>query len=140
MGRFWMQDEFIRKYAKNLSVHAQMVFVCLSSHADKKCETFIGYRKIAIELSMDKNTVCKKIRELEAYGSIRRLRKGKNGQASALKIYPVPCAHTLPSELAGHKEGEEFKDGRQEKYKGRDMMMKGFNDEVAKNNRTVQNG
>lgn len=103
MGKFWVQDDFIRKYAKGLSVYAQVVFVNLACHVDKNGETFVGYRKIAEELGINKNTVTRAIKELKGYGLVRHLGH-KRGKVSRIKINPVPLESDQVSQIVGHKE------------------------------------
>lgn len=103
MGRYWTDNNFIRKDAKNLTVYAQSVYQALACHANKNGETFIGYRKIGELLNINKNTVNKAVKDLIAYGRVRRL-ESKFGEVSILKITTVPNEHNQPSYQAGHKD------------------------------------
>ena len=116
IGKFWIDDDFIRNDAKNLSVYAQAVYFVLACHANKLGETFIGYRKIAALLSIDKNTVNRAVEQLIAYGRVRRLDK-KIGRASFLKITTVSNEVALPYDENIHKEDnkEVYKDTEQPK-------------------------
>jgi DNA-binding MarR family transcriptional regulator len=103
MGKYWNDDDFIRKDARNLSAYAQSVYHALACHANKSGETFIGYRKIGTELGIDKNTVNRAVNDLIAYGRVRRLEK-KYGRASFLKIIPVLSDDEEPYYRTIHKE------------------------------------
>lgn len=103
MGRFWIDNNFIREDARYLSVYAQSVYSALACHANIRGETFIGCRKIGTSLGINKDTANKAINELIAYGRVRRLNK-KIGRASLLKIMPVPNKAEEPSYGTGHKE------------------------------------
>lgn len=126
-GIFWMRNDFVRIYAKDLSVYAQTIYMALCCHANKNKLTFIGYRKIAQLLNINKNTVNNHIRELIAYGLVIRLDE-KNGRASYLKINSVPFENSLPSNTVIHKENnKDFKDRKNKKtdnYMGRDIVLK----------------
>jgi hypothetical protein len=89
MGRFWVDDLFIDKQARSLSVYAQVVFVGLCRFANRKVDTFVGYRRLALSLSISKNTVVKAVKELEASHLVVRLGKGRQG-VSHLKKASVP--------------------------------------------------
>ena len=102
-GKFWMYDNFVREHAKYLSVYSQSVYMALACHCDARGETFIGYRRIAESLGIDKNTVNKSVNELIAYGHVIRLDK-KIGRASYLKLTSVLNENTQPSYHVGHKE------------------------------------
>ena len=102
-GRFWIKDSFVRKYARNLSGSAQRVFMGLCCHAGPDAITFIGCRRLGRRLGMNKNTVNKAMKELEAYGYLRRLDK-ELGKPSHIKIYTVPIKDNEPSQQVGHKE------------------------------------
>lgn len=111
MGRFWINDNFIRLYAKNLTAYEQMVYVALCSYANKDAVTFVGCRKISENLRYSKNTVNKAIKKLEASHWIRRLDRNI-GRPSHIKIYAVPNDAIQPSHQMGHKEypKESFKE------------------------------
>jgi methyltransferase-like protein len=113
-GHFWIANRFIERYAKDLSVYTQMVYVALCRYAGKQdngfYETFVGCRKIGNNLKINKNTVADHRKELEAYGLIRRL-KNKNGRATHYRIYTDPCDTEEPYALAIHKE---LKDNKEE--------------------------
>jgi hypothetical protein len=129
-GDFWIKDAFIREYAKNLSPYAQIVYVALCCHANSEHITFIGCRRIGKLLNINKNTVSKKIKELEVYGYVIRLDK-KIGQPSHIKINTVPNEQSKPSQQGIHKEciKEYIKEGAIDKkhpYRGRELMLKEF--------------
>ena len=133
MGRFWIEDDFIRKYAKNLSIYAQMVYITLLCHANTDGITFIGYRKIANLIRINKNTAYKAFKELEATHWVGRL-PSKEGQPTHFRIHTDPSGNPLSQKathLVGHKEDiikEDIKEGKKFFYKGREQM------EEAKNN------
>jgi biotin operon repressor len=128
--RFWLPDHFIRKYAKDLSIHAQMVYVVLCCHVNSNDITFIGCRKIAENLGINKSTVSKKIKELEAYGYVVRLDK-ERGKPSHIRINSVPNKTYVPSHQVVPKEintKEVYKEKTDNKnkeipYKGRELML-----------------
>ncbi|MDD2758315.1 MAG: helix-turn-helix domain-containing protein [Patescibacteria group bacterium] len=104
MARFWIPDNFIRVYARDLKKHkAQMVYIALCCHCNAEGRTFIGYRKIGEYLSMNKETVGRAIKLLEAYGLVRRS-EYKIGRASELKILSVRFDGVIPSGLVVPKE------------------------------------
>lgn len=103
MKRFWIDDNFVRNDAKNLTVYQQTVFLALSCHVNRFGETFIGCRKIGELLNINKNTVNKAINGLIAYGCIRRLER-KNGRSSILKIITVSNEQAKPYQSVIHKE------------------------------------
>lgn len=111
-GRFWVNDSFIDKRARNLSAYEQMVFIALCRHANAKGLTFIGYRKLGQELGFNKNTVQKCVTKLEAYGLVIRLSK-MEGQPSHLKVVGVRFGSHQPGIRTVHKEDikEEYKEG-----------------------------
>jgi len=103
MGRFWMDDDFIRVKARHLSLKAIVVFMALSSHANGKGSTFIGHRKLGEELGLNKDSVTRAMRELEASDLVRRLR-GKNGLPSETVVPTVRNDTLRPSDSVRHKE------------------------------------
>lgn len=113
MGRFWVDDDFVRKHVETykLSLKAIAVYIALCSHADKNGHTFVGHRTIAKEMGINKDSVTRGMGELEASGLVRRL-KGKNGQASETIIQTVRNDTFQPSETVRPKEGikEVFKE------------------------------
>src|SRR5712671_1027821 len=78
-NRFWLLDAFIDSEAKSLTVYAQVVFVALSRHANRKGETWVGVRKLAEELGISKNTVVKAIKELSVSHLVVRCPAGMRG-------------------------------------------------------------
>jgi DNA-binding MarR family transcriptional regulator len=103
MGRFWIDDDFIRIKAKNLSIYAIAIYTALCSYVNGKGNTFVGQRRLAQDLNISKNTVTKAIKELEASHLVGRS-KGLNGQASQITLTTVPNQIIQPSHPAGHKE------------------------------------
>ncbi len=77
MGRLWFDDALIREHAKHLNPSALSVYITLCCHCDKKGETFIGVRKIAELLNINKETVVNAIKKLEVYGLTVRLPQSK---------------------------------------------------------------
>ena len=103
MGRFWVDDSFVREKARTLSIHAVGVYVSLSSHANGHGRTFIGQRLIAEELGIGKDTVTKAMKELEVSGLVRRLERGR-GQVSDIELVGVRNEGVGVSAPVGHKE------------------------------------
>jgi len=127
MRKFWVYDDFIRKYARYLSTKAQIIYIALCSHANTEAETFVGCRKLGEELSMSKNTANKAIKELEAYHLVVRL-ESKNGLPSQLRVLTVPYHDKQPSQSVGHKEvsKEVSKEGEKKISKTRmEQMIEG---------------
>ena len=104
MNRYWMYDAFVRIHARNLKVHDQSVYMALSSHANRNKETFVGYRTIAREMGMNKDTVVKCIKRLIAYGLVVRLDKKIKGGVSVLKLSSVLFENGEASDHIGQKE------------------------------------
>lgn len=102
-GCFWINNRFIRKHARGLSVYAQMVYIALCCHSNKERRTFIGCRRIAKNLGINKDTVAKGIRELIAYDMVGRLNY-KNGTPTLHEIYTDPNNITKPTYGVGPKE------------------------------------
>jgi hypothetical protein len=94
-GLFWIKNDFIRKHARKLSIHAQMIYVALCCHANKDGITFIGCRKIGEDLGINKNTAQIKIKELEKAQLVKRL-DSANGKPSHMKIFTVPYEKSKP--------------------------------------------
>ena len=123
-----MKNKFIDEYARNLSVYDQAVFVALSRHAGgPDYTTFVGCRKIAEELNINKNTVAKSIKNLIAYNLLRRAGKKKSG-AYILKIIPVPFEGGNVYDRAIHKDNnkEYIKEGekrKKEPFKGKELAL-----------------
>jgi len=103
MGRFWIEDEFIRLEARRLSAKAIVVYVALCSHADKNGYTFIGQRKLAEELGFNKDTVTSAIKELIASGFVGHYKTGKH-RVSGLTIASVRKDRVPVSDSFGPKE------------------------------------
>ena len=89
MGRFWMDDDFIRIKAKQLSPKAICVYVALSSYSNGKGETWVGYRTLASILNMSKTTITAAIKELSVYQYLVHLPHGSKG-VSHFKLQSVP--------------------------------------------------
>ncbi len=102
MGRFWIPDVFIMKYAKYLKSSAHSVYMSLCSHANREGITFISYQRIANDLGFSKTTVSNAVNELIAYQLLVRLTK-KTGRASHLKVLSVPKNNTKPYQNLGSK-------------------------------------
>ncbi|MEI8360785.1 MAG: helix-turn-helix domain-containing protein [bacterium] len=122
MQRFWIPDAFVRKLARDLNTSDHSVFMALSSHANRNGETFVGYRKIAEEMGLNKDTVVKSIKRLKAYGLVVRLDKKINGQVSFLKLITVLFEQGQPSEPVVHKEviKENFKETVSNNFKSKE--------------------
>ncbi|MFC1663423.1 helix-turn-helix domain-containing protein [Patescibacteria group bacterium] len=124
-GRFWIKNDFIRKYAKELSVYEQMVYVTLCCHANKEGHTIIGCRRIASNLGINKDTANKALNRLEVAGFIGRLKGGK-GRASQIKV------HTVPLEATKLSQAIRPKDYNKELYKEEmNNKIKRMRDELA---------
>lgn len=135
-GRFWMRDDFVDKYARNLSPYVQVVFVALSRHAGPDFTTFVGCRTLQDELGIDKNTVSKSIKKLMAYGLVRRVGKKSSG-AYILKIILVPFEGGMVYDRIIHKDSikeyiKEDKNIKNKSYKGRERMMKALKENNPK--------
>src|SRR5215213_4322879 len=102
MERFWIGDYFIDVQAKNLSIYAQMVFIALSRYANKDGETFVGVRKIAGVLSINKDTVSKAIKELVVSGLVGHCKTGKH-RVPGLKLPSVRFEQVPVSDRVGPK-------------------------------------
>jgi DNA-binding MarR family transcriptional regulator len=134
MNKFWTHNAFPRIHARNLSPYDHSVYMSLCSHANAEGETFIGYRKMAEELGINKDTVKNSIRHLEAYGLVRRLEK-INGRVSYLKLLTDRFESPQPSYPVGPKEDikELSKEENQHKtYKGREQAMKALEESKGK--------
>lgn len=103
MGRFWIDDDFIDAKAKYLSIYAQMVFIALTRYANKDGETFVGVRKIAGVLGINKDTVSKSIQELVVSGLIGHCKTGEH-RVSGLKLSSVRPDQFPVSDRVGPKE------------------------------------
>lgn len=103
MGKFWIDDNFIRFKAQNLSLKSIAVYTALSSYANGEGKTFVGHRRIASILGINKDSVTSAMKELEASDLVRRF-KGINGQASETVIQTVRIDAVQPSEIVRHKE------------------------------------
>src|SRR4051812_33680232 len=103
MGRFWLDDDFIRVKAKDLSLKSIAVYTALSSYANREGKTFIGHRRLAQDLGLNKDSVTRAMKELEASDLVRRLR-GVNGQASETIVQSVRISTILPSVMVRPKE------------------------------------
>jgi len=103
MGKFWMDDDFIRIHANQLSLKSIAVYTALNSYSNKEGKTFVGHRRIGSVLGINKDSVTRAMRELEASDLVRRS-KGKNGQPSETTILPVRIDAVIPSETVRPKE------------------------------------
>lgn len=121
-GKFWIVNRFIRVYAKDLSIYAQMVYVAMCCYSGKKnkkeYETFIGCRLTAEIININKDTVPKARKELEEYGLIRRL-ENKKGKATHYRIYTDPYNNTKPYHDTIPKEYKDIKDSNNKDKKGK---------------------
>lgn len=126
MGHFWVPDRFNDECAKHLTLKAQVVYSSLCRRANSDHVTFVGYRRIAMDLGINKDTVMAAIKELEVSGLIRRLPRPL-GQASRIFVVPVQDWPAQVSGLVGQK--EVFKEDSKEAvavtddYQGRDQML-----------------
>lgn len=111
MERFWIGDYFIDVQAKQLSIYAQMVFIALSRYANKDGETFVGVRKIAGVLGINKDTVSKAVKELVVSGLVGHCKTGKH-RVSGLRLSSVRPEQFPVSDRVGPK--EVFKEGIKE--------------------------
>jgi hypothetical protein len=103
MGRFWMDDDVVRVHAKNLELSDLAVYAVLCCFANDKGETYIGVRKIASLLGINKETVVNALRRLVVYGLTVRFPR-KKGQVYGLQIKSVRINPTQVSGSAVHKE------------------------------------
>lgn len=115
MGRFWIEDDFIRLHARNLTTKASLVYVALCSHADKEGHTFIGQRTLGKELGLNKETIGIAIKELIAYGFVGHYKYGKYRVSgltiSSVRKYHIPVSgSSVPKEEIKevYKEGEKL--------------------------------
>lgn len=128
MGHFWIHDDFVRQHAKHLTPYDHSIYMALSSHVNKAGETFIGCRKIAEELGVNKNTVARSIENLIAYGLVIRLQEIINGRASTLKLIDVLFQQNKAYDQTIHKEflKEEIKENKAKintNYKGKEAAL-----------------
>ena len=108
MGKFWVEDIFIDKYAKRLSFKAFSVYICLKRHARGKLgRTHTASRPIAKELGINLSTAQSGLRELIDKKFISK-RIGKNA-TGYYTVYPLtedmshpPNQNTTTSDL-NHK-------------------------------------
>lgn len=104
LPRFWIRKEFMEHHAKNIKTSDQAVYMALSFHVNKQRRTFVGYRRIADLLDMNKDTVMRCVKRLIAYGLVRRLDKQKNGEPSKLELTTVLFDNLNPSDSFRPKE------------------------------------
>ena len=78
MGRFWIDDEFIRSNSKKLRFSSIAVFVYLASRAGSDSTAYVGQRRIAEDLGMSLETANTAMKELIAFGFLERTKKVKN--------------------------------------------------------------
>lgn len=101
MGKFWIEDDFIREYIKQFKLppNAALVYVALSCHADKHGYTFIGTRTLGDMLNLSKSAVARAINQLETVPLVGHRKQG----LSHLRVLTVPNQRkSVP--LVGHKE------------------------------------
>lgn len=94
MGRFWVEDNFIREHAKHLTPETVVVFFYLCSRADSKGIVSVGVRRISEDLGISKNTAYKSIESLTASHHVGHKGKGAHG-VSILEVYSVPPRGTV---------------------------------------------
>lgn len=107
MGRFWVDDDFIRIHARKLSNKAVLVYIGLCSHASREGFTFIGQRSLGKELGLNKETIGLAIKELIASGFAGHYKRGRHG-VYGLTVFSVRKYPVLASGHSGPK--EEFKE------------------------------
>jgi DNA-binding MarR family transcriptional regulator len=109
MGRFWIDDDFVREQIEiyKLSLKAIAVYIALCSHADRNGFSFIGYRALAKELNVSKNTVTAGVAELVVSHLVVQS-TSKRGRVSHLRVVSVPNEGVKVSHALGPK--EEFKE------------------------------
>lgn len=78
--------------------------MALSFFVNKKGRTFVGYRRIAKHLGINKDTVTRCVRRLIASGLVRRLDSHEEGKPSELELTTVLFEGRQPSELFRPKE------------------------------------
>ncbi len=88
MGRFWIDDNFVRVRAKKFKAHTQMVYCILCSHANKEGITYVSQSRTAEYLGYNKNTASKAYKRLREAGEILRLDK-KRGRSYYYKVLSV---------------------------------------------------
>jgi len=80
-----------------------MVFITLTRYANKDGETFVGVRKIAGVLGINKDTVSKSIQELVVSGHVGHCKTGKH-RVSGLRLSSVRPEQFPVSDRVGPKE------------------------------------
>src|SRR5437870_3432674 len=75
MGRFWLDDEFIRTHAKKLKPSGIAIYVYLASRANREGIAFVSVRRIGEDLGLHVETVVNGLRDLEAFGFSERSKK-----------------------------------------------------------------
>jgi len=101
MGRFWIEDSFIREGIQKhkLQPLAALVYITLCNHANKQGHTFIGTRRVAELLNSSKSAVARAIKQLEAVPLVGHRTAG----LSHLTVLTVPLTgKSVP--LVGQKE------------------------------------
>lgn len=113
-GRFWILNKFIRVYAKNLSIQAQMIYICLCNYSgtggEKVYSTFVGYRRIAENLGINKDTVAKHIKQLVACGLVSQHKSIRGGGVTHYNINTDPLFEINPSYMVGLKDFKNIKE------------------------------
>lgn len=98
--RFWIEDDFVDRHAKNISLSAQVVYMVLKRHVNREGKTTIGIRKIAEKIGASKTTVHKSIKELLLY----QLLIQRSNPLSHFGYYTVPDSRTVQCHNLVHKE------------------------------------
>lgn len=129
-GRFWIRNDFLRKYTRNLSIYDIGVYFSLISHCHAYKEspdvgiTFVSCRTIGRELNINKDTARKSLKNLELSGLVRQLPRNK-GEVSHKLVSSVPFQWQLLSDQHGHKElkKEYIKKEISTEYHGREKTL-----------------
>ena len=115
---YWTHNDFIDKYAKDLTLKAQCAYHCLCRHANDKFWTNVGKKRIAKELGMNIRAAQRALQELEGvhlvtpYGELG----GASGSARGRLLTPLRVHDSPPKEL-GTIKGIEIKKTKAEKDK-----------------------
>ena len=104
MSRFWMERSFVRGRARLLTVKAIAVFMALSCYANEDGKCFVGIRRLADDLGINKTTVTSGLRELADKGFItrRKLGFGRLEEKTVLSVDATPS--DLPKRFYQTKE------------------------------------
>lgn len=134
IGRTWIANDFIDNKMQGLSLKAIAVFIAITRHVNKNGKTFVGHRRLGKLCGINKDSVTRAIKELEASDLVRRFNRG-NGKASEIQVVTVRNDTHQPSETVRHKEGikdlykeEEFisDEQRSKNAKALDQLRKQF--------------